>query len=88
MIFTKNVWQSAGIWNGATGKVVGIIFYEGQPLTRLPECVVVDFGESYTGPPLFGNEDNGIRVWVPIYPEDYEWYTSRIISNSTSETVT
>jgi hypothetical protein len=50
--------------------------------------VIVDFGENYTGPPLFGTEDNGRRGWVPIYPEYTEWYTSSSTSNSTSETGT
>ena len=29
--FDLKIWQSAGIFNGYTGRVVGIIFYEGQP---------------------------------------------------------
>ena len=50
VILTKNVWQSAGIYNSATGKVVGLIISEVRPSPGLPDCVVVDFGESYTGP--------------------------------------
>ena len=69
VLLTKNVWQSAGLCNGATGYVVELIFFEGRPPPGLPECVIVDFGENYTGPPLFGTEDNGRRGWVPIYPE-------------------
>ena len=50
--------------------------------------MVVNFGDIYTGPPFFGNDDNGRRAWLPIYPENYEWYKSRRTPNSTSETET
>ena len=68
--------------------MVGSIFSEGQPPPVLPECVVVDFGDSYTVLNLLVNEDNGRIGWVPLYPENYEWYTSSSTSNSTSETGT
>ena len=50
--------------------------------------MVGDFGDSYTGPPLYGNEENGRRLWVPIYPNNSEWYTSRSTQNRNTETVT
>ena len=36
--------------------------------TALPKCVLVDFGEDYTGP----DEDSLSKI-VPIYPEEDHW---------------
>ena len=85
VLLTKNVWQSAGLCNGATGKVVDLIFSERRPPPGLPECVVIDFGENYTGPPLFGDQETIRRGWVPIYPEYSEWYTSSCTSETGTE---
>ena len=61
VILTENIWKSAGIYNGETGRVVGIIVSNGQPTPGSPEYSVFNFGESYTCPHLLGNGDNGIR---------------------------
>ena len=74
ILLTKNIWQSAGICNGATGKIIDIIYAEDTPPPGLPECIIVDFEDSYSGPSFFPDFDDR-RGWVPIFPQTSEWST-------------
>jgi hypothetical protein len=51
----SNLLVQEGLYNGATGVVVDIIYENGKnPKTGLPDVVMVDFPK-YTGPPLLNN---------------------------------
>jgi len=56
VLLTQNIWQSVGLCNGATGKVIDFIFSKEGPPPGLPEYNIVDFGANYTGPPIFGED--------------------------------
>ena len=66
---------------------MGIIYSYGKPPPDLPDCVIVDSGENYTGLPLFGN-DQDLKGCVPIHPDHYEWKTSIVASRNGTETST
>ena len=60
VLLTKNVLQVTGLCNGATGKIVDIVYEasnEEEASTKkaphLPEYILVDFGKDYTGPSFF-----------------------------------
>ena len=83
ILLTKNVWQTAGLCNGATGKIIDIVYHDDSPPPRLPACTIVDLGVDYTGPPFFLKENLNStercrkRGWVPIFPERSEWQTEK-----------
>lgn len=70
----KNVWQIAGLCNGATGIVKEIIYDDNNPAPGLCSCVIVDFGDTYVGEPFFDDDDSK-KEWVPIFPTTAEWET-------------
>lgn len=74
MLLTKNVWQIAGLCNGATGIVKEIIYDDNNPAPGLCSCVIVDFGDTYVGEPFFDDDDSK-KGWVPIFPTTAEWET-------------
>jgi hypothetical protein len=74
VMLTKNVAQNAGLCNGATGKVIAIIYGSAASAPGLPLYTIVDFGSGYSGSPFFG-DDPAKSSWVPIFPESSEWYT-------------
>ena len=41
---------------------------------KLPLFILVDFGDNYTGPNFFP-ENDARKGWVPIPPQTSEWYT-------------
>lgn len=49
VMLTMNLWPEVGLCNGATGKVVDIIFTENHSPPDLPIAVMVKF-DHYTGP--------------------------------------
>lgn len=49
VMLTMNLWPEVGLCNGATGKVVDIIFAENHSPPDLPIAVMVKF-DYYTGP--------------------------------------
>ena len=49
-----------------------IIYSDGKPTLGLTDCVIVDFGNNYSGPLLFGNYQY-CKDWVPISTDYYEW---------------
>ncbi len=68
VLLTKNIWQHGGLCNGSVGTVVDIIYGNEEPIQGppgLPSCVLVDFGEDYTGPALHPPYARSI---VPIFP--------------------
>ena len=81
ILLTKNVWQTAGLCNGATGKIIDIVYHDDSPPPGLPACTIMDFGVDYTGPPFFPKENLNStercrkRGWIPIFPERSEWQT-------------
>ena len=85
VLLTQNIWQSAGLCNGATGKVIDFVFSIECPPPGLPEYIIVDFGENYSGPPIFGENENR-KGWFPIFPECATWESSTNQSDSGSRT--
>ena len=74
VLFTKNVWQAVGLCNGASGIVIDMVYDPSKPPPALPICLVVDFGDDYSGPSFFENDDDRSK-WVPLFPVVNEWYT-------------
>ena len=72
IILIKNVAQQVGLCNGSTGTIAAFVFENNKPPPNLPQYVIVDFGDSYKGKPLFG-DDTDKAGWVPIFPETHEW---------------
>ena len=81
VLHTTNTCQPWGLCNGAVGTVVDFIMGEEGP-PALPLAVIVDFGEYYIGPPLFGPDEpasaenpNPVskKGWVSIEPITAEW---------------
>ena len=66
MILTHNIGLSSGLCNGSIGKIVDIVYEEGDSTPSLPKCIIVDF-PSYKGEPFFQGE--GCEKWVPVYPQ-------------------
>jgi hypothetical protein len=62
----SNVCQRVGLVNGAIGVVVDIIYAPGVAPPELPTMVMVGFGDSYTGPSFFP-DDESRRGWVPVH---------------------
>ena len=84
VLLTKNVCQSLGLCNGSTGKIVDIIYTQGKPPPALPECIIVDFGDNYSGP-SFIHDDDSKKGWVPIFPNTSEWVSlkdNELVQNS------
>ena len=86
-ILTKNIWKIAGLCNGATGHVVYIIYSDVKTPSGLPDCLIVYFGDKYSGQLLFGN-DKDCNGWDSISPDNYERKTSSIDSHHGTETST
>jgi hypothetical protein len=73
VMLCMNVEHPAGLVNGATGIVIDIVFEEGQTdAVNLPSFVIVDFGEQYKGPNLFGGDESR-RGWVPIPALEFDY---------------
>lgn len=65
-MFSVNLCVPCGLFNGATGKIVDIIYSNGnRPEDSLPDVVMVEF-ETYKGPTFI--QENG-KV-VPVFPVD------------------
>ena len=64
-VLTRNLWQEAGLVNGAICFIHSIIFKEGADTTgdRLPDMLLLKFPK-YTGPSYLADEEK----IVPIYP--------------------
>lgn len=56
------------------GKGIDIIYADDTPPPGLPECIIVDFEDSYTGPSFFPTFDDR-RGWDPIFPQMTDWST-------------
>ncbi|XP_046856300.1 ATP-dependent DNA helicase PIF1-like [Xenia sp. Carnegie-2017] len=63
VMLTMNLWSTVGLCNGATGKVVDIIFHDNHQPPDLPIAVIIEF-ENYRGPAF--NVDK--PFCVPICP--------------------
>ena len=71
VMLLRNLWQQAGLVNGAMGKVRAVVWSKDEGKHDMPAFVVVDF-KGYRGPPFKGwpkewDEDDIDRsTWVPI----------------------
>ncbi|KAM4055502.1 PIF1-like helicase [Hirsutella rhossiliensis] len=67
VMLTTNLWQPAGLVNGAQGTVYDIAWNPGaEPLEDPPAVIMVDF-DSYDGPPyLITNEGRKISPILPV----------------------
>ena len=72
VMLTSNLWQQAGLCNGATGVVKEILYATNQSPPSLPISVLVEF-EKYAGPAFIADHPK----WVPIPPITFEWTTTR-----------
>ena len=63
VLLTSNLWQEAGLTNGARGTVKYIIYGKGQKPPRLPEMVIVQFDE-YIGPSYLENEEKCVPIVI------------------------
>ena len=63
-MLTKNIWQRKGLYNGALGTVLGLVFREGVKPPSLPICMLVQFDE-YSGPSIIPH----VRNVIPIVSE-------------------
>ena len=62
---TRNLWTAVGLFNGAVGTVLHIIYAEGQGPPALPIAIVVQFDKKdYSGPSFSPTLPN----CVPLYP--------------------
>ncbi|KJZ68449.1 hypothetical protein HIM_12163 [Hirsutella minnesotensis 3608] len=66
VMLTTNLWQPAGLVNGAQGTVYDIAWSAGaDPLEDPPAVIMVDF-DSYDGPPYLTNEGRKISPILPL----------------------
>jgi hypothetical protein len=66
VLLTSNIQQSIGLCNGAVGTIKDMIWYDGRQPPTVPDAIIVDFGDDYTGDRVFQGE--GREKWVPITP--------------------
>ena len=71
VLLTMNIWQHAGLCNGAVGTVVDIVYDDESIAPGLPVCVLVDFKDDYTGPPIWTPPYS--RTIIPIFPVTANW---------------
>ena len=63
VMLTMNLWSEVGLCNGATGKVIDIIYADNHSPPNLPVAVIVQF-DHYTGPSFIDT----LPKCVPIPP--------------------
>ena len=63
VMLTMNLWSEVGLCNGATGKVIDIIYADNHSPPNLPVAVIVQF-DHYTGPAFIDT----LPKCVPIPP--------------------
>lgn len=71
VMLTRNIWQQAGLCNGATGTVESILYAEGHRPPNLPIAVLVTFSD-YSGPPFLPAKPK----CIPVTPFTFEWYNN------------
>lgn len=96
-MFLENLWQEAGLVNGALGRVADLAWLEGaNPREEAPYVVFVEF-DAYTGPPYFteGNNagdgnagdgnagDEARRRTVPIFRSTREFLVGAVACTRT-----
>lgn len=67
-MLTANLWQEAGLCNGAPGIVRHFIYQDGHAPPDLPIAVLVEL-PNYCGPPFF----HSAPKCIPITPITFEW---------------
>ena len=68
VLLSTNLWQEAGLTNGAVGEVKYIIYKEGEGPPELPALLICKF-DQYIGPPYLVGEEKT----VPIVPLKRQW---------------
>ena len=68
ILLTTNLWQEAGLTNGAVGTVMYIIYAKNEAPEKLPIMVICKF-DQYIGPSYLENEEK----CVPIFPIERHW---------------
>jgi hypothetical protein len=88
VIYTHNLWVSAGLMNGTRGVLRAIVYRDSNrpdhtdPTKRLPAVVLVEC-ESYAGEPFFDiNVFPTRRQWIPYFPRDMKLETDSAISRA------
>ena len=78
---TDNIWQEAGLTNGAVGHVYKIIYGPGESPPMLPRAILVTF-DGYIGP-TFPSKDK-IQKLVPIVPVTHKWKKKKTMMERTA----
>ena len=68
VVMTSNICQPAGLCNGSVGIVKDIVYDLDKTAPSLPRFIWVDFGETYTGPSFFPDDQPDRKGWVPVHP--------------------
>ncbi|KAK7592094.1 hypothetical protein V3481_006721 [Fusarium oxysporum f. sp. vasinfectum] len=72
LMITQNIWQPAGLVNGAQGIVYDIGWAPGADTHRDPPCVIMMVIDKYTGPSYLTTDDR--REVVPILPVKRDFF--------------
>ncbi|KAH7247403.1 uncharacterized protein BKA55DRAFT_471487, partial [Fusarium redolens] len=72
LMLTHNIWQPAGLVNGARGTVYDIGWAPGADAHRDPPCVIMMVMDKYAGP-SYSTTDDGREV-VPILPVKRDFF--------------
>ncbi|KAJ3453143.1 hypothetical protein MRS44_018798 [Fusarium solani] len=72
LMLTQNIWQPAGLCNGAQGTVYDIGWAPGADTHRDPPSVIMMVMDKYTGPSYLTTEDG--REVVPILPVKRDFF--------------
>ncbi|KAJ3505418.1 hypothetical protein NM208_g16195 [Fusarium decemcellulare] len=66
LMLTQNIWQPAGLVNGAQGTVYDIGWAPGADTLRDPPCVIMMVMDKYTGPPYLTTGD-GLSYAITVH---------------------
>ena len=69
VLLTRNLWQEAGLTNGAVGEIKYIVYLENEGPPSLPHMIIVRF-EQYIGPSYLGDDE---EKCVPLVPMEHHW---------------
>ncbi|KAI8408238.1 hypothetical protein FOFC_11176 [Fusarium oxysporum] len=72
LMLTQNIWQPAGLVNGAQGTVYDIGWAPGADAHRDPPSVIMMVMDKYTGPSYLTTDDG--REVVPILPVKRDFF--------------
>ena len=61
VMLTMNLWSEVGLCNGATGKVIDVVYADNHSPSNLPIAVIVQF-DYYTGPSFIETLPKGVPI--------------------------